>query len=78
MDRPTQRWGGVFLLVGDGAIRVIDSALSFGERGAFFLVTGLLAAAICYMLYLPSKKKKKNIKKEEVAEAEKQEEEEEP
>ena len=64
MDRPTQRWGGVFLLIGDGAIRVIDSALSFGERGVFFLVTGLIAAAICYVLYLPARKKKKTQKKE--------------
>lgn len=64
MDRPTQRWGGVFLLIGDGAIRVIDSALSFGERGAFFLGTGGIAAAICYVLYLPSKKKKSKKAKE--------------
>ena len=76
MDRPTQRWGGVFLLIGDGAVRVIDSALSFGERGAFFLVTGLLAAAVCYVLYLPSKRNKKPSQAD--TETEKQEEEEEP
>lgn len=60
MDRPTQRWGGMALLVGDGAIRVLDSALTFGQRGAFFLVCGVLAGLICYVLYLPSKRKKKS------------------
>ena len=60
MDRPTQRWGGIALLVGDGAIRVLDSALTFGQRGAFFLVCGVLAGLICYVLYLPSKRKKKS------------------
>ena len=50
-------WAGVFLLAGDGAIRVIDSALTFAQRGFFFLGIGLLAAVICYFLYLPSRKK---------------------
>lgn len=56
-DRAVQSWAGVFLLVGDGAIRVIDSALTFAQRGFFFLGIGLLAAVICYVLYLPSRKK---------------------
>ncbi len=59
MDRNAQKWGGVAILLGDGAIRVLDSALTFGERGAFFLVVGVLAAGIAYILYLPSKKKKR-------------------
>lgn len=56
-DRAVQSWAGVFLLAGDGAIRVIDSALTFAQRGLFFLGIGLLAAVICYVLYLPSRKK---------------------
>ena len=56
-DRAVQSWAGVFLLAGDGAIRVIDSALTFAQRGFFFLGIGLLAAVICYFLYLPSRKK---------------------
>lgn len=72
MDRPTQRWGGIALLIGDGAIRVLDSALTFGERGAFFLVCGILAGLICYVLYLPSKRKKKPISEPVVKEEEDQ------
>lgn len=56
-DRAVQSWAGVFLLVGDGAIRVIDSALTFAQRGFFFLGIGILAAVICYFLYLPTRKK---------------------
>lgn len=56
-DRTVQSWAGVFLLAGDGAIRVIDSALTFTQRGLFFLGIGLAAAVICYFMYLPSKKK---------------------
>lgn len=59
MDRPAQQWSGFLLLCGGGAIRVIDSALSYGERGAFFIAAGLLSAFICYILYLPGKKKRK-------------------
>lgn len=56
-DRAVQSWAGVFLLAGDGAIRVIDSALTFAQRGFFFLGIGILAAVICYFLYLPTRKK---------------------
>lgn len=60
-DRAVQSWAGVFLLAGDGAIRVIDSALTFAQRGFFFLGIGLLAAVICYFLYLPSRKRRRSI-----------------
>lgn len=52
-DRPLQSWAGVFLLAGDGAIRVMDSALTLTERGIFFLAVGVVAACICYVMYLP-------------------------
>lgn len=61
-DRPLQRWGGVVLLAGNGVIRVMDSALSFTERGAFFLATGLFAALVCFMLYkMGSGSKKRHV-----------------
>lgn len=62
MDRPSQRWAGVLLLAGNGAIRVVDSALSFAQRGIFFLVIGILAAVICYLLYIPVRYKKRKVK----------------
>lgn len=64
MDRPVQSWAGIFLLAGDGAIRVIDSALSFTQRGLFFLGIGIVAAIICYFLYLPKGKKGKSDHRE--------------
>lgn len=36
---------------------MIDSALTFAQRGFFFLGIGILAAVICYFLYLPTRKK---------------------
>lgn len=65
-DRRAQRWGGLLLLLGDGAIRVLDSALTFGERGAFFLAAGLVTGVISYILYLPTKRKAHVIDEEEV------------
>lgn len=62
MDRSSQRWAGVLLLAGNGAIRVVDSALSFAQRGIFFLVIGILAAVICYLLYIPVRYKKRKMK----------------
>ncbi|MGN0955218.1 DUF2157 domain-containing protein [Dialister sp.] len=64
MDRPVQSWAGIFLLAGDGAIRVIDSALSFTQRGLFFLGIGIAAAVICYILYLPGRQKGKAGRRE--------------
>lgn len=65
-DRPIQSWAGVFLLAGDGAIRVMDSALTLTERGIFFLAIGVVAALICYVMYLPlHRMKKKKIRKSE-------------
>ena len=71
-DRPIQSWAGVFLLAGDGAIRVMDSALTLTERGIFFLVIGVVAAVICYAMYLPlhRMKKKKTRKSEKPGEEE--------
>ena len=57
-DRQVQRWGGMALLAGNGIIRVMDSALSFTERGAFFLAIGLFAALVCFLLYKMSGRKK--------------------
>lgn len=62
MDRPMQSWCGVFLLVGDGAIRVLDSALSFAQRGLFFLAIGLAAAFISWIFYIATRHKKKPVR----------------
>ena len=59
MDRPMQSWCGVLLLVGDGAIRVLDSALSFSQRGLFFLGIGAAAAFISWIFYITTRHKGK-------------------
>ena len=71
-DRPLQSWAGVFLLAGDGAIRVMDSALTLTERGIFFLAVGVVAAFICYVMYLPlhRTRKKKAHRSEKTGEEE--------
>ena len=61
-DRAVQSWSGVFLLAGDGLIRVMDSALSFAQRGTFFLAVGIMATIICYGLCLVSPKGKKKAR----------------
>ncbi len=72
-DRPLQRWGGVALLAGNGIIRVMDSALSLTERGAFFLAVGLFSALVCFLLFKMSRPAKKVApvkEKEEIDDAE--------
>lgn len=71
-DRQVQRWGGVALLAGNGVIRVMDSALTLVERGAFFLAVGLFAALVCYLLYKMGAGKPKK-KRPEPVETEKEE-----
>lgn len=65
MDRAFQRWAGILLLIAVGVIRVVDSALSFPQRGAFFLLIGLAAAAVCGLLYMTGSigHRKKNKKR---------------
>ncbi len=67
-DRPLQRWGGVALLAGNGIIRVMDSALTLTERGAFFLLVGLFSALVCFLLYRFGSGRKKTAKKIEIEE----------
>ncbi len=38
---------GLLLLLGTGVMRVIDSALTFGQRGSFFILAGVIAALLC-------------------------------
>lgn len=48
-----RRWqmaSGLLFLMADGVVRLWDSSLSFGQRGAFFLVAGLMAALLCVLL----------------------------
>lgn len=66
MDRPVQSWCGVFLLVGDGAIRVLDSALSFAQRGLFFLAIGVAAAFISWIFYITTRHRKKPARPQKV------------
>ena len=41
-----------------GAVRVLDAALSFGQRGIFFLVIGAAAIIVCCLTFLPHAVKK--------------------
>lgn len=51
MSRNWQMGAGLFLLAGDGVIRISDAALTYGQRGAFFLLAGILAALLTGAVY---------------------------
>lgn len=64
-----QRWGGMILLFATGVVRIVDSTLSFGQRGLFFLGIGLLATLCCIMIAIPgmvrgTRKKRKPLKQQ--------------
>lgn len=59
MGRSWQMGAGLFLLAGDGVIRLSDAALTYGERGVFFLLVGLLAAFLTGAVYFASARKKR-------------------
>lgn len=69
-----QRWGGILLLFATGVIRIIDSTLTFGQRGLFFLCIGLLAAAACLLIALPGMVKQRTRKRKRLQKKQKKEE----
>lgn len=58
-DREWQMGAGFLLLLGSGGVRLVDSALTFGQRGAFFLTAGAVAAVLCLALRAPRKRRKR-------------------
>lgn len=58
MGRQWQMGAGLFLLAGDGVIRLSDAALTYGQRGAFFLFAGFLAALLTGAVYFSGVHKK--------------------
>lgn len=61
MRRNWQIGAGLALLAGDGMIRVADAALTYGERGAFFLFAGSFAAVLTGAVYFSSRRMKKSL-----------------
>ena len=57
-DSNLLKWVGGCLLAAAGAVRVLDAALSFGQRGIFFLVIGAAAIIVCCLTFLPLAVKK--------------------
>lgn len=57
-DSNLLKWIGGCLLIAAGAVRVLDAALSFGQRGVFFLVIGAAAIVVCCLTFLPHTVKK--------------------
>lgn len=57
-DSNLLKWVGGCLLAAAGAVRVLDAALSFGQRGIFFLVIGAAAVIVCCLTFLPHAVKK--------------------
>ena len=57
-DSNLLKWVGGCLLAAAGAVRVLDAALSFGQRGIFFLVIGAAAIIVCCLTFLPHAVKK--------------------
>lgn len=52
-DRDWQLLAGTAALLADGAVRLWDSSLTFGQRGTFFLFAGLFAGVVCLLLSRP-------------------------
>lgn len=61
MRRNWQIGAGLALLAGDGIIRVADAALTYGERGAFFLFAGAFAAFLTGAVYVSSRRMRKSL-----------------
>ena len=57
-DSNLLKWVGGCLLAAAGAVRILDAALSFGQRGIFFLVIGAAAIIVCCLTFLPHAVKK--------------------
>lgn len=57
-DSNLLKWIGGCLLIAAGAVRVLDAALSFGQRGIFFLIIGAVAIIVCCLTFLPHVVKK--------------------
>ena len=57
-DSNLLKWVGGCLLAAAGAVRVLDAALSFGQRGIFFLVIGAAAVIVCCLTFRPHAVKK--------------------
>lgn len=72
MGRNWQLTAGLALLVGDGIIRLSDATLTFGQRGSFFLVAGLLAAAGAAAAYFPKRLALRRRRKREDAKRQKE------
>ena len=51
-DSDFLKWAGALLILGTAALRVIDSTLTFGERGLFFLAAGVVAALIFLLSFV--------------------------
>lgn len=51
--RDWQLLAGTAALLADGAVRLWDSSLTFGQRGTFFLFAGLFAGVVCLLLSRP-------------------------
>lgn len=68
--RVYERWCGIALLFAAGIMRIVDSTLTFGQRGLFFLCIGLLATAACVLISLPGlvkrqRRKRRRLKKKQ-------------
>lgn len=61
------KWSGLLLLLGTGIMRVIDSALTFGQRGSFFLLAGVISLLLCTISFANKKvrRRKKRRRPEE-------------
>ncbi len=62
------KWTGALLLIAAGAMRVVDSALTFGQRGMFFLVVAVIAFVVCGLTFIPRRgrrPRRKAIRKKE-------------
>lgn len=57
--RAWQMLAGLLLLFADGAVRLVDSTLSFGQRGIFFLAVGMLLAAFSLLSFGIGRRKKR-------------------
>lgn len=58
-DREWQMGAGLLILLAGGGVRLVDSALTFGQRGAFFLTAGVVAAVLCALLRTPGTRRKR-------------------
>lgn len=62
MGRSWQVASGVMLLLGCGAVRLWDAALTFAQRGTFFFLAGVLAFLLCFIFRPPRRKHRRSVK----------------